>query len=298
MHEPLPSTPSMPRPWARRGVLGALLAGLAGVAMAQDAPVRERLMREYQALRAQLASSPLGQPLLISSSEADAELRGQVHAVVDTAFADLCAALSRPQAWCEILVLHLNTKRCVAGDGSSGSTNLAMAVTRKHDHAAKDAFLLDFRWDRVQAGPDALQIVMTAPEGPLGTANYRIVLDAIALPGGKSFLSFAYACRFSTAARLGMRTYLSTFGRDKVGFTKVEGQGEDVYVGGMRGVIERTAMRYYLAIEAWFAASRAPATRQRELRMQRWFEATERYPRQLHETDLAEYLAGKRQAVP
>lgn len=290
-------SPSAPFTRLRRSLMAALLVAMAGIAAAQPGGVGERLQRTYTALQPQLAASPLGQPLTITSAEAQGELRGQVHAVVATPFDQLAAALARPQTWCEILILHLNTKRCQASDGTGGTADLAMAVTRKHDHAVGDAYLLDFRWTRVLASADALQIVMTAPEGPLGTADYRIVLEAVPLPSGKSFLVFSYACRFSAPARLAMRTYLSTFGRDKVGFTRVEGKGDD-YVGGMRGVIERTAMRYYLAIEAWVAASRAPPAQQRALRLQHWFEATERYPRQLHEIELQDYLASKRLVTP
>jgi hypothetical protein len=296
---PLTTTAMAPIHWARHGIVAVVLVALAGWAQGQEqgGSVNERLRQAHASLQSQLTGSALGQPLLITSSESQGELQGQVHAIVSIPFAELSAGLARPQTWCEILILHLNTKRCTAGDGSSGSADLSMAVTRKNDHEAKDAYLLDFRWSRVLASADALQIIMTAPEGPLGTANYRIVLEAIPLPAGKSFLSFSYACRFSGPARLAMRTYLATFGRDKVGFTKEDGP-DGAYVGGMRGVIERTAMRYYLAIEAWAATSDAPEAQRRDLRLRHWFDATERYPRQLHEVDLASYLAGKRLATP
>ena len=50
-------------------------------------------------------------------------------------------------------------------------------------------------------------------------------------------------------------------------------------------------MRYYLAIDGYVAA---PAPAQLEQRLETWFDATERYPRQLHELERADYLAMKK----
>ncbi|HSV50784.1 MAG TPA: hypothetical protein VLJ57_01610, partial [Burkholderiaceae bacterium] len=53
-------------------------------------------------------------------------------------------------------------------------------------------------------------------------------------------------------------------------------------------------MRHFLGIEAWLNSSRLPAAQQLDARQENWFDATERYPRQLHEMDKATYLAAKR----
>jgi hypothetical protein len=66
-----------------------------------------------------------------------------------------------------------------------------------------------------------------------------------------------------------------------------------VHVGGIQGVAERNTMRYFLAIEAFLATpSAAPGPRPEE-RLRLFHAALERYPAQLHETTLAEYLAMK-----
>jgi hypothetical protein len=107
-------------------------------------------------------------------------------------------------------------------------------------------------------------------------------------------LSYSYGYGF--AGRLAMQGYLATAGADKVGFTVTgkDGNGQPIYIGGMRGAIERNAMRYYLAIDAYLASRRAPPDQQMEKRIQTWFDATERYSRQLHEMDRATYVAMKR----
>jgi hypothetical protein len=69
------------------------------------------------------------------------------------------------------------------------------------------------------------------------------------------------------------------------------------YVGGMRGVVERNTMRYYLAIESYLASLQAPPRQHLEQRLGAWFDATEEYPCQLHELDPDEYLSMKRNEV-
>jgi hypothetical protein len=86
-----------------------------------------------------------------------------------------------------------------------------------------------------------------------------------------------------------MQAYLATAGANKVGFTTEDG----ALVGGMRGVLERNTMRYYLAIESYLNSLRAPGAEQEDARLAAWFDATERYPRQLHEMDRAQYVAMK-----
>jgi hypothetical protein len=51
---------------------------------------------------------------------------------------------------------------------------------------------------------------------------------------------------------IAMKTYLATLGSSKVGFTVTRRQsnGQPEYIRGMRGLVERNAMRYYLAIDA------------------------------------------------
>jgi hypothetical protein len=93
-----------------------------------------------------------------------------------------------------------------------------------------------------------------------------------------------------------MHAYLATAGSKKVGFTitGTRSDGQVDYVGGLRGMVERNTMRYYLAIEAYLGALSAPPAAQLEKRLQDWYVETERYPRQLHEIEKNDYLQMKR----
>jgi hypothetical protein len=93
-----------------------------------------------------------------------------------------------------------------------------------------------------------------------------------------------------------MKAYLNTIGRNKVGFTITgkQSNGEPIYVEGLLGLVERNTMRYHLAVEAYLGAMRMPEPMQFEKRISDWFQASERYPQQLHEVNLGEYLDMKR----
>ena len=93
-----------------------------------------------------------------------------------------------------------------------------------------------------------------------------------------------------------MKTYLATIGSGKVGFTLIGKQpnGQPEYIGGMRGVVERNTMRYYLAIDAYLGALATPPSLRLQKRLQGWFTATEQYPRQLREVDPTAYIDMKR----
>lgn len=89
-----------------------------------------------------------------------------------------------------------------------------------------------------------------------------------------------------------MKSYLATIGSDKVGFTATgdPGTAKPGYIGGVRGLLERNTMRYYLAIDAYLATLDKPL----DQRLGRWFDATEQYPRQLHEVERQDYMEMKR----
>ena len=101
------------------------------------------------------------------------------------------------------------------------------------------------------------------------------------------------------AANVAMQGYLATIGRNKVGFSVVDhtDDGQPIYIGGMRGVVERNTMRYFLAIEAYLGALTTAPQERLEKRLNDWFTGIERYPRQLHELERDEYLDMKHKEI-
>ncbi len=154
---------------------------------------------------------------------------------------------------------------------------------------------VDFRYSSAATTPEFMDVRLDARDGPLGTSDYRIALEAVALPNGRTFVHLNYSYAVSFAGRLALQTYLGTIGSGKVGFTVVgrQGNGQPDYVAGVRGLVERNTMRYYLAIDSFLESAAVPPPAQLEQRLQSWFSAVERYPRQLHEVDRDAYLQMK-----
>jgi hypothetical protein len=267
--------------------LGVQAAGLLGPA---------GLVARHAALGPQLAANAFGGPLVLQSDEPPRRIEGDVYAVLEHPFAPVSTALSDPGRWCEILILHLNTKYCRPAQ-VQGAQRVQLRVGRKEPQAVDAASLLDFAWRPPQARSEYFSVQMDAPEGPYDTRDYRLFAEAVPLAGGRTFLHLGYGMGYGGASRFAMQLYLGTIGRDKVGFTRVQREGQEEFVDGLRGVVERNTMRYYLAIDAYLDSLALPAGQQLEKRLQAWFDATERYPRQLHEVTRDAYLRMKRDEV-
>ncbi|MES2186364.1 MAG: hypothetical protein V4505_17565 [Pseudomonadota bacterium] len=282
--------------------LAAALAGPA--ALAQPAPAlvsgspADALRQRQSELAPQLQHNAFGRPLVLESSESDKQLRGNIYALVDQPFATVGNALKTPASWCEVLMLHLNTKQCLV-QPSGGAASLAVSVGRKYDQPPEQAQQVQFSY-AVEAATDTyLAVRLRADKGPLSTHDYRISLDAAPAAGGKTFIHLAYSYAYGTAARFAMQGYLATLGRDKVGFTATgtSADGKPTLIGGVRGVVERNTMRYYLAIDAYLASLAQPPAQQAGYRLAAWFDATEQYAQQLHEVERDDYLAMKRKEL-
>lgn len=283
----------------RQFLLPLLLACLGTVCTAPaqaDAPAA--LRERYAGMGERLSQSPFKRPLILDSFESPERVQGEIHAVMEHPFARVEASLRSPGNWCDVLILHLNIKYCRAQTGPSG-TSLRIHIGRKTPQALADSERLDFSYREATSSPDHLEISLKADEGPMGTSNYQIRLEAVPLSATRTFLHFSYSYTTNLVGRVAMEAYLATVGSDKVGFT-VAGKladGQPEFMGGIRGVVERNTMRYYLAIDSYLQAEDAAPAQRLENRLQAWFTAVEKYPRQLHEIDRTQYLEMKRAEV-
>ncbi|MGZ3239046.1 MAG: hypothetical protein ACXWJK_01490 [Burkholderiaceae bacterium] len=253
------------------------------------------LRAQYDSLKEQLQHNQFKRQLVLDSTEAPDRLKGSIYAVVDYPFSAVRAGLNNPDHWCDVLLLHMNTKYCRAETKMSG-TILNVNIGKKTPEDLADSKRLAFNYKVAALTPDYFKIMLNAKEGPMGTSDYHIALEAVTLDDSRTFIHLTYTYATSMTGRLAMRTYLATAGSGKVGFTVVgkKADGKPDYVNGVRGLIERNTMRYYLAIDAFLSAENMAPTAQLEKRLQTWFAATERYARQLHEMDRGEYLEMKR----
>ena len=260
-----------------------------------EADPASALQARHAALSEQLEHSPFPQHLYVESVESPGASRGDVYAVVDYPIAAVSDAFSSAANWCDALILHLNVKYCRPAS-RGGRTVLLTAIGRNFDQPLSSAYRVEFTFGIAASRPDYVDVELKARKGPLGTANYRISLEAVGLEGGRAFVHLRYSYAYGFVGRLAMETYLATSGSDKVGFTVIgdRNKPQPRFIGGVRGAIERNTMRYYLAIDAYLGALATPAPARFEQSLERWFNATELYPRQLREIDRDSYFAMKR----
>ena len=255
-----------------RALLPILLCA-AFAAQAQDAA---GLRARHAALKEQLAGNSFGRPVHVESSINGGSHKGEIYAVIDKPYGVVAPALSRAPNWCDILTLQVNVKRCKASDEA-----LSALITRKARDSADNAHKVDFRFALAKSSADYLHVELSAPTGPVGTRDYRIVLEAAPLDSKRTFIHLSYAYTLGTMARLAMDAYLAGAGRDKRGFS-VDG-------GDPRGVVERSAMRYYLATEAYLESPQ-----DLDARLRHWYAATARYPQLRESVGADEYVEMKR----
>jgi hypothetical protein len=253
------------------------------------------LKAKHTELRKQLDNNQFNRALFLHSEESSHDLKGEIYAVVDYPFSAFNSALSNPLHWCDAMTLNLNVKYCHMASNPSGN-DLTLNIGKKYFQALQDTYQIEFKYQEIITTPNYYQAEFDAKEGPLGTSDYRILIEATPLKDGHTFLHFTYAYSFGMAGRLAMQTYLATLGRNKIGFTVIgkQSSGESIYIQGVRGVVERNTMRYYLAVDAYLAALTAPTDTQLEKSLQNWYSSSEQYASQLHEVELDEYLDMKR----
>lgn len=272
-------------------VAGALSAALSAVLVtANDTPAQPGGSAQQLAAR-QLALAPrlVQQQPVIESGEGPQQARGDVYAVLPQAWPTLAAALRQPSQWCEALVLHIYVKRCTPGAGM-----LTLHVVSRADTPIEQAQVLPLTFGIGAVEPGYLQVRLAAEQGPLGLRHVELLYEAMPAGPSASFVHFRYESGFTTLGSWAMQAYLATRGRDKVGFSAATGDAQPGTIRGTRGVVERNAMRYHLALATYLDSLALPEATRPEYRIAAWFDATERHARQLHEMGRDDYLAMKR----
>lgn len=255
---------------------------------------RRQLLAEFRDVRYSSNENPFREPLFIRSSGSEDHLGADIYAILPQPFAQVRAALAGADQWCRFLVLNQNVKACTWRPGEEGA-RLSLFVGRKHYQTPGEAFQVEGDFRVRATRDDYLRVQLRADEGPLGTENYDISVQATPM-GEDTLVQLSWGYEDSWRSRMATSTYLATLGRDKVGFTIVgqDTAGRPQYVQGVRGIIERNAMRYYLALRAYLENADVSESRRLEASMSTWYDWVERYARQLHELGREEYLANKR----
>lgn len=259
-----------------------------------QADSQQALLAKYPAIAEKLQKSPFGAPIYLQSAESDSSSRVDMYGILNRPFNAVKAALQTPPNWCDITSLHINIKACTFRKNGE-LWQLTLYSGRKFYQPPSDGYPLKLRFRTVSQQPQFLDVALSADDGPLHTHDHRMRLQAAPLDAGRSFIHFSYSYRYGAMARMAMRSYLNTLGRDKVGFSTVAGKdGKRYYITGERGAIERNAVRYYLAVESYLDSLSYPESGRFERRLSEWYDLTAKYPRQLKEDEKGEYLSMKK----
>lgn len=269
-------------------------AALTQQATAAELNQADALRNRYKDLREQLARSPLQQGLVLESFQGKYTLQGDVYALVEYPFAEASNAFANPDNWCEALILHLNIKYCRA-DPLEGRTVLSVAFGKKIDQELSDTHRVQFSY-ALRSSPEFTHVTLNAEHGPLGTKNYLMALEMVSVDVNQVFVHIRFSYTNGVVSKLATSAYLATIGKSKLGFTRIAAVDDRhrPFIGGVRGVAERNAMRYFLALDAYLSTIDVPPADRFEESARRWFASTERYAPQLHEVERDAYLVMKR----
>lgn len=233
---------------------------------------------------------PHGLPLTVTSQQSGGLLTGEATGLFAVPLAQVRDALVKPEYWCLVAPLHLNIKACT-WKRQDRATILTLYAGRKHYRPPAQCHRIHFSFEVAQDSPDKVQIRLRAPRGPFASHDWE--LDAVATSvHDDTLVRVRFGCRFGRTATLIVGSYFRTLARNKVGFSR-RGAHDERLVGGLRGLIERNVVRFFLAVEAYVATGNMPAPLRRQAMREHWFDATEQFPRQLHELDREEYLTIK-----
>ena len=249
------------------------------------------LLENYHRLKNGNDMTLPGTHINLASSEQDDLLSAEVNSIVQTPFELVATTLSKARNWCLVMPLHFNIKTCTY-EKHNDSDVLTIYSGRKIYESPEDSYQMTYRFEVIKNDDKQLTLRLHAKHGPIGTSNYLIELDAVPVAEG-TLLQIHSSYRPSWLSSMLTSAYLSTVGRDKVGFSLIKYNGELQPVQGIKGIIERNVMRYHLAINAFFSTQSLPEESRHEATLASWFKQNDSYP-QLHEMDEAEYLEIKR----
>ena len=270
-----------------------LLAGLPLTAWGGEDNAAQ-LRNQYRELRDHAQSGPFGLPLSVQSEDRDDQVSAEVYGIIEHPIEAVKAVLSSPASWCEFAPLHLNVKACTF-QTQSHETFLTLYLGKKYYQTPEKASPQMYTFAVHAAEPGFLSVALSAPKGLFGTTAHRFELEAAGVDG-RTVVALRSSYVPSVVTKVMTAIYLATVGRNRVGFSR-EDTGPATsprYVKGFRGLVERSAMRYYLAFETFLDFESVPVAQRFEESINAVYDMMEHYPTQLHDMEKAEYLDAKR----
>lgn len=235
-----------------------------------------------QSLRSASLQSPF--PIAVVSEQQGELARVAISAVLPVPYPDIRTFAGDGNAWCEGFFTNIYVKACY-----KKSTQLSIYYANNSEYQPlPDAYRFDYRLRQQLATHQGLSLAFYADSGPLSSWDYRIRLEAEPHDEQHSRVRFVYQMRYGLIARSALFVYLKTLGSGKKGFSR-DAQGE--VIEGVRGILERNAMRYLLALSAYFQNSQAGKPLATSLKL--WHDYARVFQSELDEVPWQQYQALK-----
>jgi hypothetical protein len=254
---------------------------------------RESLINKYHKIGEKLEKNSSPVPFHIESSVSKNASRVDIYGTINYPFGLLKNEFLVPTNWCEIVLPHPDIRACTYKKANDTMWLLNIYRVDKFSEPLKDAYQMKFIYRISELQPEYFDIVLTANEGPSHTKDHQFGIEAIPLEENMTFIHLRYSFGYSALGYF----FMKIFGGGKVGFSEIgtDNEGNPVYVGGLRGAVERDVACYYLAILVYLDTLKIPAEQRFEKRVGKWYDLAALYKKQLLEMGEREYLTYKRQ---
>lgn len=277
-------------------VISAAILFSAGSASTAEKPRQgESILRDtYQRNVSKLDKNSFGIPLFLDSYERDDKVHVDVYGVFTHPFGGVANALKVPANWCDIVSLYPNVKACTYSN-TPDDRLLNFYLGSKDYQPPEDARKLIFQFRIIDQQQGYLDILLNANEGPFGTRDHKIRVEALRIDSERTFVHVSYSYSDSSALRFASKIYFATLGRSKVGFTVTgtDSGGRPLLIGGPRGAVERNAIRCYFAIQSVMNTLSYPEDSRFARRISEWYDLTTRYRLQLFDLEKKDYQSFK-----
>jgi hypothetical protein len=254
---------------------------------------RESLINKYHTIGKKLDKNSGPVAFYIESSVSKNASRVDIYGTINYPFGLMKNEFLVPTNWCDIVLPHPDIRACTYKKTNDAMWLLNIYRVDKFSKPLKDAYQIKFIYRVSELQPEYFNIVLTAQEGPSHTRDHQFGLEAIPIEENMTFIHLRYSFGYSAWGYFLMKI----FGGGRVGFSVIgtDREGNPVYVGGLRGAVERDVACYYLAILAYVDTLKMPAEQRFEKRVSKWYDLAALYKKQLLEMQEGEYLSYKRQ---
>jgi hypothetical protein len=245
----------------------------------------------YRELLDGIEANPLRAPIEVNSSEENDQVSAQAWGVLDAPYAHVAEIAGRPASFCDFVSLVIFVKACTFA-ADVAPTTVTLYIGRKDYEDPDPDNALAFAFTNESPGDGHINVGLFVAEGLLGVKDNRLEFELWSVDG-RTLVNVRTSYVASTQSKLATGTYLMTFGRNKIGFsTTTDANGKAQPVKGVRGIIERNTMRYFLALRSYLETLDVTPEQRDAARIERWFDATAQYER-LYEVPREEYIANK-----